>query len=68
MATYIEVTPAYGRDYTSQKAVKEAWAAGADLKIVTFGPHMGRYVNNADAADLKVLVRYAKLQRMVSVK
>jgi hypothetical protein len=49
MATRITVVPAYGRDYKSQKEVKEAWAAGHDFQINDMShPDNGRYVNKDD--------------------
>ena len=66
----LEIVPAYGADYTSQRGVKDAWAAGADFKIVSFGPDMGRYINKADAESTgvgSVLIRYAKLQKVMAI-
>jgi hypothetical protein len=64
----LEVTPAYGEDYTSQAQVKAAWAAGKDFQIQTYGPDMGRYMNKADAKGLRtVLIRYAKLQKVMAI-
>ncbi len=61
------ISPAYGRDYKSKKAVLEAWAAGLDFTIESFGPDMGRYINKADAAGLTVTIRYDKLRKVVVV-
>jgi len=67
----LECNPAYGADYTSQRAVKDAWARGQDFQIVTAGPDYSRYMNNGDA-DLTgvgtVLIRYANLQKVVQVR
>jgi hypothetical protein len=50
MSKYLTVVPAYGRDYKSQKEVKEAWAAGHDFLIAdASSPDNGRYVNKDDA-------------------
>ena len=61
MTQYIEVIPAYGRDYKSAKDLKFDWSAGKDFMIVTFGPDDGRYINKADSAGLKILARYHNL-------
>jgi hypothetical protein len=34
MSAWIEVTPAYGRDYTTAKAAKADWNKGFDLKVI----------------------------------
>lgn len=64
---WVEVYPAYGADYTSQKAVQAAWDAGADFRT-----YQGPYINKADAAkfapNAKFLVRYANQRKVVSVK
>lgn len=64
MTNYIEVVPAYGRDYTSQKAVKADWNADKDFKIPG-----GPYLNKADAEreGVKVIVRYGRLLKVVAV-
>lgn len=56
--TWIEVEPAYGRDYTTAKAAKADWAAGKDFRETT----TGSYVTKAEAKKqgLKVTIRYAK--------
>ena len=60
----LTLSPAYGRDYTSQKAVKADWDADKDFVIETFGPDMGRYINKSQAPG-KVSIRYAKLTKVV---
>lgn len=68
MTNYIELTPAYGRDYSSAKAVRADWAAGRDFQVATYGPDMGRYANSGDIPnDTKVLIRYAKLTKVVAL-
>lgn len=66
----LECTPAYGRDYTSAKAVKTAWNDNLDFQIATFGPDMGRFINKQDAvrAGLSVMLRYARLTKVVYIK
>jgi len=66
----LTVTPAYGRDYKSQKAVKEDWDANKDFVIAEFG-NLGRltYINkrDADRDGVKVMARYNNLTKTVSV-
>jgi len=64
---YLEVIPAYGRDYTSQKAVLADWEASRDFKIVSVGPDYGRYISKGDAEGTSLLVRYSKLQKVMSI-
>lgn len=61
-STYLEVTPAYGRDYKSQAEVKKAYAEGQD-----FHSPMEGYVNKQDAErdGIKLMIRYAKLQKVI---
>lgn len=65
MSTYIEVTPAYGRDYTTAKAAKQDWKDGKDFRDTV----TGSYVNIEDAKrlDLKVIIRFAKNLKVTSV-
>jgi hypothetical protein len=68
---YMEVGPAYGRDYKSQKAVKADWAAGKDFQVLDVGRDMGRMINKQDAdgvPGLRVLVRYQGMTKVVQVK
>lgn len=65
MTKWIEVIPAYGRDYKSQAAVKADWNSDKDfLDTVT-----RRYINKSGAKELglKVIVRYSKLMKVVNV-
>jgi hypothetical protein len=61
---WLELVPAYGRDYKSQAEVKAAWNRGEDFKL-PYGP----YCNKADAEreGAKVIIRYSKLMKVVSV-
>lgn len=64
------LVPAYGRDYTSAKAVKADWAAGKDFIVVDFFDHYdGKAVNkqDADREGMSVMIRYNRLQKMVPV-
>lgn len=66
---YIEVTPAYGRDYTSKKAVLADWNAGKDFIVAT--PGHGTYINKEDAenvgSNLTVMARYKRLTMVARV-
>lgn len=64
---WLEVVPAYGVDYTSQAQVKDAWNAHKDFRIVSVGSHFGQYINKGDAEGTKLMVRYAKLQKVMSI-
>lgn len=65
MSEWIEVMPAYGRDYTNQKSVREDWEAGKDFQETS----TRRYVNKQDADNmgLKVIIRYSKLMKVMNV-
>jgi hypothetical protein len=56
--SWIEVEPAYGRDYTTAKAAKQDWKDGKDFRETS----TGSYVTKAEAEKrgLKVIIRYAK--------
>lgn len=62
----LTLSPAYGRDYTSAKAVKADWTAGKDFRIESYGPDMGRYIgkSEADAEHLTVHIRYKGLTQV----
>lgn len=65
MARWIELLPAYGRDYKNQDEVRADWEAGKDFRH----PTSGRYVNKEDAEryGLKVMVRYAGFKKVMEV-
>jgi hypothetical protein len=69
---YLECTPSYGRDYKSAKEVKEAYAAGKDFTIATFGRDMGRQINKQDAENDKGItalnIRYKRLTQVCVIK
>ena len=62
---WMEVTPAYGRDYKNQKEVKADWDADKDFRDTV----TGRYINKsgAERLGLKVIVRYAKNLKVMSM-
>ena len=61
---WLELIPAYGRDYKNQAEVKEAWKRGDDFQV-PYGP----YCNKADAEreGANVIIRYNKLMKVVGV-
>lgn len=64
------LTPAYGRDYRSKAAVLEAWQAGTDFVIASFGPDSGRYVNCDDLAGKPATldIRYGELRKIIVIE
>lgn len=68
MTTYISALPAYGRDYKSQKAVKEDWIAGRDFQDARTGSYLSirDFANEPD--DVHVSVRYANHTKVVNVR
>lgn len=66
------LTPAYGRDYKSQKDVKAAWDAGKDFVVNTFGPDNGRYINKEDAERFAkgqtLNIRYSKNTKVCVIR
>ncbi len=68
----MNVVPAYGRDYTSAKAVKADWDANKDFLIADMSsPYDGKYINLADAKNggIKVVtIRYSKNRKVTVVK
>lgn len=63
------LTPSYGRDYKSAKAVKADFDANKDFTIASVGPHMGRQANKADLKGQgSITLRYAKLTKCVVIK
>ena len=65
------LTPAYGRDYTSQKAVKADFDADKDFMIADMSsPWNGKPANKTDLTGsvTSVWIRYNKLEKIVEVK
>jgi hypothetical protein len=62
--SWIEVEPAYGRDYTTAKAAKADWNGGKDFRETS----TGSYVTKAEAAakGLSVTIRYSKSMKVTS--
>jgi hypothetical protein len=65
--TTLTVTPGYGRDYKSAKAVKADWAAGKDFVIANLS--YPTYINkrDADRYGVEVWLRYDSLSKKVRV-
>lgn len=64
MERYDEITPVPGVDYTSAKAVRDAWHDGNDFILARTGQHM----SVRDVPDgLPVQLRYAKLRKVTIV-
>jgi hypothetical protein len=61
------VVPAYGRDYTSMKAVHKDWLAGRDFRDSWTGCYLSRR-DVESTPEIEVWVRYNKLQKMVRVQ
>lgn len=65
------LTPAYGRDYKSAKAVKADWEADKDFIIADFmDPYEGKPVNrqqlreNGTSPGTVVKIRYGQLRKV----
>jgi hypothetical protein len=73
---FIEVIPAYGRDYTNQKAAQADWDADKDFKVSEHSElglaAYGQYTNRADIKAMSpgasVIIRYGKLQKVMQAK
>jgi len=63
----ITVTPAYGRDYKSRKALEADWLANQDFIIAEFlHPYDGKPINRSQAQEsgITVYARYNGLTRI----
>ena len=72
-SSYVEVTPAYGRDYKSKAEVVAAWEAGKDFILQDMSsPYDGKPINKQDAAGIPGLravnLRYKKNTQVAVVK
>lgn len=63
---WIEVTPAFGRDYKNQAQVKADWNADKDFRETSSGSYINK--SGAAALGLKVIVRYANNLKVMQVK
>lgn len=61
---FIEVQPAYGRDYPNQREALAAWREGKDFTItepgMVPGARYGAAVSIREADDLHVTLRYGR--------
>jgi hypothetical protein len=66
VSTYLEVSPAYGRDYKSGSAAQQDWLDGKDFRIETLGRDTGRMINlpQAEEAGLKITIRYKRMTQV----
>ena len=65
----LTLTPAYGRDYTTAKAVKADWDAEKDFIIQQFGHRYdGKPANKPQLKGERVIIRYNRLMKTVMVK
>lgn len=62
---WIEVIPAFGRDYKNQKDARADWDANRDFRETA----SMRYINKAQAEQmgLKVIIRYDKNRKVMDV-
>ena len=68
MHKWIEAVPAYGRDYTTQKQVRDAWKAGNDFRDAESGKYFNiESMKLPEMENAKILVRYSKFTKVVSV-
>lgn len=68
---YIDLVPAYSRDYKSKKELLADWEANKDFQIVSVNhPDYGRYVNKqSELPSGTVLnVRYKRLTQIAVIK
>lgn len=65
MSQYVEVVPAYGRDYTNQKSARADWEAGKDFWVA--GSMTAVSKREAEEHGLKVIIRYGRLMKVMSV-
>jgi len=67
------LTPAYGRDYKSAKAVLQDWNNGKDFIVADmFSPYDGKPINKQDAeredTGFSVMIRYKNLTQITAIK
>jgi len=70
MFTTINLVPAYGRDYKSQKEVQQDWDADKDFIVQGLAGH-GQATNKSDSIELGVkvaLIRYARQTKVYAIK
>jgi len=67
----INLIPAYGRDYRSQKAVKEAFDADRDFIVADISSRYdGSYANKSNLVNdgiKTVFIRYGQLRKVMRI-
>lgn len=66
MAQWIEVVPAYGRDYTTAKAAKADWNADLDFQDTVSGSYVNK--TGAKALGLSVTLRFCRNTKVAATK
>lgn len=68
-STWVEVTPAYGRDYSNGKAMKADWDAGKDFILQDISsPWDGKPCSKRDMAGFGVIGRFNKNTKTVELQ
>lgn len=62
---YIEVVPAYGRDYKSKAEILNDLRDGKDFKLTTTGQYLN--IDDIIRHKFRVIVRYGKLMKVTDV-
>lgn len=62
--TYIEVIPAYGRDYKNQRDALADW--NADKDFIDAWSRSATNKSDCEQMGLKVIIRYARLTKAVA--
>ena len=63
---WVEVMPAYGRDYNSKAAALKDWRDGKDFIETSTRRYMS--IRDAEREGLKVTIRYANLLKVCSTR
>ena len=63
---YIEVVPAYGRNFKTAKAARENWNSKADWIETTSGKYVTK--DEAESMGLKVILRFDQNRKTTSAK
>jgi hypothetical protein len=63
LPTYVEVVPAYGRDYRSAAAAKADWSRGVDFLETSSQRYMSKRDCDRDP-NLRVVIRYADQRKV----
>lgn len=63
---FINVIPAYGRDYKTKAEIIADWNSGKDFQMSSLMDG-GKYINNSvNAPNITICVRYATLRKITS--